>query len=100
MSDSPGLFRPRNFLIAALVGVGLIVLVLSTSVDAKRAAELRAGELAGVGARLVGGAAAAPRLRATLATKDLLPRAKLRVEMRPRRMIPGHLGFCPACREA
>jgi hypothetical protein len=59
-----------------------------------------AGELAGVGARLVGGAAAAPRLRATLATKDLLPRAKLRVEMRPRRMIPGQLGFCPACREA
>ena len=54
MSDSPGLLRPRNFLIAALVGVGLIVLVLSTSVDAKRAAELRAGELAGnVAARVI-----------------------------------------------
>ena len=54
MSDSPGLFRPRNFLIGALVGVGLIVLVLSTSGDANRAAELRAGELAGdVAARVI-----------------------------------------------
>ena len=54
MSDSPGLLRPRNLLIAALVGVGLIVLVLSTSVDAKRAAELRAGEFAGdVAARVI-----------------------------------------------
>ena len=47
MSESPGLFRPRNLLLGGGLAVLVAGLFFANSDDARRAAELRAAELAG-----------------------------------------------------